>query len=114
MNLNLVAQLLELVVYMNLLRPWLLARALKLNEEWAPARNPEESIWITGVAHYFELRAFDPQMFPNEIAGFQLDPRLEIFTVGHGGRGTAGTPRGPAWVTAQSKSHTRPAPLVAS
>lgn len=55
MNLNLVAQLSKLFVYVSLLGTRLLAWLLELDEERATARQPEDPVWVPSVARCHEL-----------------------------------------------------------
>lgn len=55
MHLNFVAQLLELGVDIFLLWFRFLTRSLELNQQWATARYPEDSIWVPGVARCHKL-----------------------------------------------------------
>lgn len=65
MNLYLIAQTSELDVNINLLWRWLLARPLELNQHRTTSRQPEDSIWIPGVARCYEFGTFNAEMRPN-------------------------------------------------
>lgn len=72
MYLYLVAQLAELSVDVFLFWFWLLARPLELNQQRTTTRYPEDSVWVPRVARCYELRAYDPEVFPHKIAGLLL------------------------------------------
>lgn len=76
MNLYLVTQLAQLVMDVFLFWPRFFTWPLKLNEQRATSRYPENAVWVPGVARRDELGALDPEMFPHEVNGFPLNLRL--------------------------------------
>ena len=77
MYLYLITQLAQLVMDVFLFGPGFLVRPLKLNEQRATTRYPEDAVWVACVARRHELRADDPQVLPHEVDGLPLDLGLE-------------------------------------
>jgi hypothetical protein len=77
MYLYLITQLAQLVMDVFLLGLSLLALALKLNQQRATARYPENSVWVPGGTRRDKLRADDPEVLPHQVNGVSLNLRLK-------------------------------------
>lgn len=78
MYLNLVAQFPELVVNVFLLGFRLLAGSLELNQKRPPTGQPENSVWVAGVARRNQFGAYDPEVFPHQTAGVLFNFGFEL------------------------------------
>jgi hypothetical protein len=72
-NLDFVAEVLEVGMGVALLWLRFVSRLLELDEKRFTSWQPEESVWPGGVAEVLQLGPFDAEIKPDDLTGFGLD-----------------------------------------